>query len=256
MNRFTLKLGAVFLISTLFVLMVAGLAEASVTYTVQSGDSLYLISNRYGVTVPQLKSANGLTSNAIYPGQKLAIPGGATTGTGYTVVRGDTLYLISKRFGVSVNTIRQANNIWTDVVYPGQVLSIPGADSRPVTTVSRDFSRSDMTLLAKAVFAEARGEVYEGQVAVAAVILNRLKNPNFPKTIPGIIYDPGAFSAVDDGQINLWPDQTAFNAVQDAINGWDPTYGALYYWNPAKTSNSWVWSRTITAKIGNHIFAK
>ncbi|MHB9095868.1 MAG: LysM peptidoglycan-binding domain-containing protein [Eubacteriales bacterium] len=256
MNRFLLKFGSVFLVGVLCILLTAGFAGAAVTYTVQSGDSLYFIANRYGVTVEDIKSANGLSGNAIYPGQRLAIPGGTSSGTGYRVVRGDTIFLIGRRFGVSVDSIKRANNLWQDVLYPGQVLNIPGGSSRQAVTVSRGFSRSDLDLLARAVFAEARGEVYEGQVAVAAVVLNRLKNPDFPQTIPGIIYEPGAFSSVDDGQINLWPDGTAFKAVQDAVNGWDPTYGASYYWNPATATSKWVWSRTITVKIGNHVFAK
>lgn len=246
-----------FLVVVLFVLMTAGLASASSSYTVQSGDSLYFIAQKYGVTVNALKSANGIYSDQIYPGQQLAIPGSGTSiSTKYTVVSGDTLYLISDRFGVSVDTIRRANNIWKDVVYPGQVLYIPGARTTMQMTASRGFARSDLDLLARAVYAEARGEAYEGQVAVAAVILNRTKNPNFPHTIPGIIYEPWAFSSVDDGQINLAPDATAYKAVQDALKGWDPTYGALYYWNPATATSKWVWSRQITTQIGNHIFAK
>lgn len=125
-----------------------------------------------------------------------------------------------------------------------------------MTAVSRSFSRSEIDLLARAVFAEARGEAYEGQVAVAAVILNRVKHPDFPNTIKGVIYQPGAFTAVDDGQINLAANQTAYNAVRDAINGWDPSKGAIYYWNPSTAQSKWVWSRPITTQIGNHVFAK
>jgi len=247
----------VFLVGVLSVLLVAGLAEASTAYTVQSGDSLYLISKKFGVSVTAIKSANGLSGDEIYPGQKLAIPDGSTgSGTRYTVVKGDSLFLIAQRFDVSVDSIRKANNLWKDIVYPGQVLYIPGGSSRALTTVSRSFSRSDIDLLARAVHAEARGEEYKGQVAVAAVILNRVKSPDFPNTIPGVIYEPWAFTAVIDGQINLPANETAYKAVQDALNGWDPTYGALYYWNPATAQNKWVWTRTITVRIGNHVFAK
>ncbi len=115
---------------------------------------------------------------------------------------------------------------------------------------------SDVQLLARAINGEARGEPYEGQVAVGAVILNRVKSPNFPDTIAGVIYQPGAFTAVSDGQINvpIDPDSTVVKAAQDALNGWDPTYGCLYYWNPATATSKWIWSRKIVVKIGKHNF--
>ena len=114
----------------------------------------------------------------------------------------------------------------------------------------------DVYLLAKAVHGEARGEPYIGKVAVAAVILNRVKDPRFPNTIAGVIYQPGAFTAVSDGQINLTPDEESLRAARDALNGWDPTGGALYFWNPATATSSWVWRLKPTLRIGNHIFAK
>ena len=114
---------------------------------------------------------------------------------------------------------------------------------------------NDLYLLAKCIHAEARGEPYAGQVAVGAVILNRVKNPNFPNTISGVIYQPYAFTAVADGQINLEPNQTAYNAARDALNGWDPSYGAIYYFNPATATSSWIWSRKIVVTIGKHNFA-
>jgi len=116
-------------------------------------------------------------------------------------------------------------------------------------------SSSDLTLLARCVYAEARGEPYTGQVAVAAVVLNRVKNASFPNTIAGVIYQPYAFTAVNDGQINLTPNQTAYKAAQDALNGWDPTYGCLYYYNPATATSSWIWSRQTVLTIGKHVFA-
>ena len=122
-------------------------------------------------------------------------------------------------------------------------------------TNSSTQSSSDLYLLAKCVYAEARGEPYVGQVAVAAVILNRVKSPEFPNTIAGVIYQPYAFTAVIDGQINLEPDQTAYNAARDAMNGWDPTYGCLFYYNPATATSSWIWSRQTVVTIGEHVFA-
>ena len=114
---------------------------------------------------------------------------------------------------------------------------------------------SDLYLLAKVVYAEARGEVYEGQVAVAAVVLNRVKSSSFPNTLSGVVYQPWAFTAVQDGQINLEPNQTAINAARDAMNGWDPTHGCLFYYNPAKTTSKWIYSRQVVTTIGSHVFA-
>lgn len=115
-------------------------------------------------------------------------------------------------------------------------------------------SANDLNLMAHVVYGEARGEPLEGQVAIAAVILNRLKDPKFPHTIPGIIYAPGAFDAVADGQVNLQPNAEAREAVSEAVDGWDPSHGALYYFNPAKTSNAWMWARPEIITIGHHIF--
>ena len=118
-----------------------------------------------------------------------------------------------------------------------------------------NYSNADMQLLARCIYAEARGESYTGQVAVGAVILNRVKSSQFPNTISGVIYQKGAFTAVSDGQINLAPDQTAMNAAKDAVNGWDPSYGCLYYYNPAVATSSWIFSRETVTVIGKHVFA-
>ena len=118
-----------------------------------------------------------------------------------------------------------------------------------------NYTSSDLYLLAKCIYAEARGEVYTGQVAVGAVILNRVASSAFPNTISGVIYQKNAFTAVSDGQINLEPDKTAMNAAQDAMNGWDPTYGCIYYYNPAVATSSWIFSRKTVTTIGKHIFA-
>lgn len=117
---------------------------------------------------------------------------------------------------------------------------------------------SSEQLLARAINGEARGEPYEGQVSVGAVILNRTRDAKFPKTIAGVIYQPGAFTAVSDGQINVPIDanSTIVKAARDAMNGWDPTSGCLYYWNPATATSKWIWSRTIVKKIGKHNFGK
>jgi|BioPla2DNA2_1021312.scaffolds.fasta_scaffold00275_3 N-acetylmuramoyl-L-alanine amidase len=113
---------------------------------------------------------------------------------------------------------------------------------------------SDVNLLARCIYGEARGEPYIGQVAIGAVILNRVKNPNFPNTIAGVIYQPHAFTVVADGQINLQPNDTAIRAARDALNGWDPTNGCIYYYNPATATNQWIRSRPIHLTIGRHVF--
>ena len=119
-------------------------------------------------------------------------------------------------------------------------------------------SESDLQLMARAINGEARGEPYEGQVAVGAVILNRVRSSSFPNTIAGVIYEPGAFTAVADGQINvpIAEDSTVYKAAQDALNGWDPTGGAIYYFNPDTATNKWIWSRPLIKQIGKHRFCK
>lgn len=119
-------------------------------------------------------------------------------------------------------------------------------------------SISNVQLIARAINGEARGEPYEGQVAVGAVILNRVKSSSFPNTIAGVIYEPGAFTAVSDGQINvpIKEDSTVVKAAQDALNGWDPTGGAIYYFNPNTATNSWIWSRPLIKTIGKHRFCR
>ena len=121
---------------------------------------------------------------------------------------------------------------------------------------SSSTNSSDLNLLSRLVYGEARGEPYTGQVAVAAVVLNRVRSSSFPNTISGVIYQKGAFDVVSDGQINLTPNDTAKKAAQDALNGWDPTNGAIYYFNPATATNKWIWSRPMTVTIGKHRFCK
>ncbi|UVI32560.1 spore cortex-lytic enzyme [Paenibacillus spongiae] len=128
-----------------------------------------------------------------------------------------------------------------------------GAPSLPKSN-KLGLSANDLKLMANAVYGEARGEPYEGQVAVAAVILNRVKSPNFPNTVSGVIFQPRAFTAVADGQIWLTPNEKASRAVQDAINGWDPSGGCEYYFNPETATSAWIWTRPQVKTIGKHIF--
>ncbi|WP_181536485.1 spore cortex-lytic enzyme [[Anoxybacillus] calidus] len=155
--------------------------------------------------------------------------------------------------------IRKGNNF---THYGGKPLSNQTKNKAKNTTqttavnVPKGFSQNDIQLMANAVYGEARGEPYIGQVAVAAVILNRVKNPAFPNTVAGVIFQPGAFTAVADGQIWLTPNETARKAVLDAINGWDPSEGAIYYFNPDTATSGWIWSRPQIKRIGKHIFCK
>ena len=127
-------------------------------------------------------------------------------------------------------------------------LSVKGASSS-------SYNNNDLYLLAKLVHSEARGESYTGQVAVAAVVLNRVDDSRFPNTIAGVIYQPWAFTAINDGQFNLEPNQTAYQAARDAMNGWDPTYGAVYYYNPRTATSSWIRSTKTVTVIGQHVFS-
>ncbi|WP_368655210.1 spore cortex-lytic enzyme [Ornithinibacillus sp. 4-3] len=133
-----------------------------------------------------------------------------------------------------------------------------GGNSQPTHSVNvpQGFSQNDIQLMANAVYGEARGEPYEGQVAVAAVILNRVNGPSFPDSVAGVIFEPRAFTAVADGQIWLTPNETARQAVLDAINGWDPSGNATYYFNPDTATSAWIWTRPQIKQIGKHIFCK
>ena len=133
-----------------------------------------------------------------------------------------------------------------------------GIVKEDVSYAASSNSTSDLQLMARAINGEARGEPYEGQVAVGAVILNRVKSSQFPNTIAGVIYQSGAFTAVADGQINAPIDEnsTVYKAAQDAMNGWDPTGGCIYYFNPATATNKWIWSRPVVKTIGKHRFCK
>lgn len=122
-------------------------------------------------------------------------------------------------------------------------------------TNGSNHSSSEEYLLAKTIYAEGRGEPYTGQVAIGAVVLNRVRHPSFPNTVSGVVYQKHAFTAVSDGQINLTPDETAMRAARDALNGWDPTGGALYYYNPAIATSAWIFDRQTVTVIGKHVFA-
>lgn len=158
----------------------------------------------------------------------------------------------------AVKYFQRKNGLTVDGIVGKQTLAALGINvSSTKTGDSREYSNSkDVTLLARVINGEARGEPYEGQVAVGAVVLNRTRSPQFPSTIAGVIYQPGAFTAIVDGQINATLRETSIKAARDALNGWDPSGGALYYFNPAKTTNKWIWSRPLIKIIGKHRFCR
>ena len=156
----------------------------------------------------------------------------------------------------AVKYFQRKNGLTVDGIAGPNTLKAMGIYSSSSGSSSSNSNSSDLNLLSRLVYGEARGEPYAGQVAVAAVVLNRVKSSSFPNTISGVIYQSGAFDVVSDGQINLTPNSTAKKAAQDALNGWDPTYGAIYYFNPSTATNKWIWSRPMTVTIGKHRFCK
>ena len=155
----------------------------------------------------------------------------------------------------AVKYFQKSNGLTVDGIAGTKTLNAMGIYNS-TSSNNTTASTSNLNLLSRLVYSEARGEPYTGQVAVAAVVLNRVSSSAFPNTIAGVIYQSGAFDAVSDGQINLKPDNTATKAAQDALNGWDPSYGAIYYFNPNTATNKWIWSRPVTVTIGNHRFCK
>lgn len=256
-------------------------AALASTRTVSPGDTLYGIGIEYGVSVQDLMSANSLKDYMIYPGQVIIVPGaGQEDGTpvSYTVQGGDTLYLIGVKYGVDYRNIMAANNLASDLIYPGMVFSIPGvtgagpavpgnnssAGSAPAPQVSRGgyFQRpsaAEMDLLARLITAEAGNQPYEAKVAVGAVVMNRIyRSKDFPKTITGVINEnyngTYQFEPVMNGWIKNPATPESFQAARDALSGVDPTNGALYFYSSWVTKK-WMTSKEIARRIGDLVFA-
>ena len=156
----------------------------------------------------------------------------------------------------AVKYFQRKNGLKVDGIAGKETLKAMGIMTSSTSSSTSSSNSNDVNLLARLIYGEARGEPYTGQVAVGAVVMNRVKNSSFPNTISGVVYQSGSFDVVSDGQINLSPNSTAKKAAQDALNGWDPSYGAIYYFNPKTATNKWIWSRPVTVVIGNHRFCK
>lgn len=154
-----------------------------------------------------------------------------------------------KKNGLAVDGIAGTKTLQAMGIFNSSSSSSSGSSNNTVNS-------SNLNLLSRVIYGEARGEPYTGQVAVAAVVLNRVRSSSFPNSVSGVVYQSGAFDCVSDGQINMTPNDTARKAAQDALNGWDPTYGAIYYFNPSTATNKWIWSRPMTITIGKHRFCK
>ena len=148
---------------------------------------------------------------------------------------------------------KKLRNLTAVIPCTAVALAIP-TPVHQVQAGSGTYGKNDVMVLAKMIHGEARGESYVGKVAVGAVILNRVEDKKFPDSVYSVCFQPGAFDAVRDGQYYLEPNQEAINAAKAAINGWDPTYGCLYYWNPSTATSKWIWSRRIVTQIGKHVF--
>jgi spore germination cell wall hydrolase CwlJ-like protein len=240
--------------------MVTGYSAKAASYRVVSGDSLFTISKTFNTDVNTIMRDSSLSTAAIYPGQVLNVPA-----VKYTVKSGDTLYLISKRHGISLYSLRKANNYWSDSIYVGQTLLIPGSTySQPapsVSTVSNSvipYTEADLDLLARLIHAEAQGQSFRAQVAVGAVVVNRVQSAAWPNTIKSVIYQVSngyyQFSPVLNGYINYPASATARQAALDALRGVDPTNGAIFYFDDS-TKNTWLWSKTVALRDGRMVFS-
>lgn len=237
--------------------LIVGELLADWTYTVKRGDTLYRIARRTGTTVVAIRRRNGLYGQVVRPGRRLIIPTApARNGWVYTVRRGDTIFKISRRVGVPVSRIRSANGIYANSLRIGQRIFIPTVTAARRTTALAGNRRAVSSYaLAQLIHAEAESEPFTGKVAVGAVVLNRIENPKFPNTLGGVLYQPHAFETVTNGRIYNRPSRDSLKAAQSAISGWDPSGGAIYFFNPAKTRNRFIWSRRIINRIGKHVFS-
>lgn len=226
-------------------------------YTVVSGDSLYKIGQLFNTSSNNIIKDNSLNGTTIYTGQVLKVSCDT-----YAVKSGDSLYLIAKKYGMNLYDLRRANNKWDNAIYPGQVLNLPKINSSTPSVTPKpivNYTEADLDLLARLVTAEAQNQPYSAQVGVVAVVLNRIKSSQFPNTISSVIYEKSygyyQFTPVANGWINKASTATAKKAAKEALYGSDPSKGALFYFDDSAT-NKWLWSKPMTARIGNMVFVK
>lgn len=182
-----------------------------------------------------------------------------TTGICYKVKKGDTLSQIARDYNISLVKLMEINRLQGSIIYPGEILIVANEEKNMYAFFPRHVAPEDFRLLTKIIYAEARGESFLGQVAVGAVVLNRVKSPLFPNTIEEVIKQRNnnvyQFSPVADGTINLEPDETAFKAAVETLKGTDPTNGATFFYNPVVASDWWIRTLPVITRIGNHDFA-
>lgn len=234
-------------------------------YHVKWGDTLWGLAQEFKVTVPELQQANDLgSSTAIYAGHYLIIPGE------YTVRQGDTLRTIANAFHVPLVALWQFNRLSSDLLRAGQTLFIPYLGTVPApaytappapvnpgqTTAATAYTANELLMLAHVIQAEAGNQPFLGMVAVGAVVLNRVRAAGFPKSIEAVIFQPGQFESVANGTYWKAPTPEAVKAAQAALQGWDPTQGSLYFYNPALTQNAWIKSLPVTVQIGQQVFCR
>lgn len=257
-----LKKAAAFTAGVVLTAALTAQAAFGASYTVQKNDSLYIIGKMFSTSSSVIKADNKLSGDTIYPGQKLYVR--ART---HTVKSGETLSIIAGKYGIALAQLRKANNKWDDMIYPGQQLNIPGAGAAAAESTNSaasskktvvSYTEAELDLLARLVKAEAESEPYAAKVGVAAVIVNRIRNNQFPNTISSVIYEISSngyyqFTPVENGMIKKPATQQDRNAALEALQGSDPSNGALFYFDDSAT-NKWLWSKPIKARIGRMVF--
>lgn len=253
--------------ASIFLAFPATIAKAA-DYTVVANDSLFKIGQLFKVSANTIKADNSLKTSTIYPGQVLSVPALV-----HSVKSGDTLYLVSKKYGISLANLRKANNKYNNLITPGQKLNIPGVKSQSSNNTSSSsssntssnsssvipYTQKEIDLLARLIEAEAGGESYQAKVGVGGAVINRVQSSDWPSTITDVIYQKFGeyyqYTPVKNGMINKPASADSLKAAKAALNGSDPSKGAIFYYDNSST-NEWIRSKTVTARIDSIIFCK